>query len=69
MRLITMRHIPLSRCLSYTAITTGFDNWNPPVIVERGSNAHQLYSQITFRFYDIFFGIVMVFDAENGSVG
>ena len=28
---------------------TGFDNWNLPVIVERGSRDHQLYSQITFR--------------------
>ena len=31
--------------------------------------AHQLYSQITWRFYDIYFGIVMVFDATNGNKG
>ena len=48
---------------------TGFDAWEEPVIVERGVAAHQLYSQITWRFFDVFLGIVMTFDAENGSVG
>jgi hypothetical protein len=35
--------------------------------VEVGTAAHQLYSQITFRFYDIWLGLVMVFDAEHAS--
>jgi hypothetical protein len=46
-----------------------FGNWSTPAIVESGVAAHQLYSQITWRFYDIFLGIVMTFDAEDGSVG
>lgn len=46
-----------------------FDHWTQPTIVEKGSGAHQLYSQITWRFYDVFLGIVMVFDAETGSKG
>ena len=33
--------------------------------VEAGNAHHQLYSQITFRFYDIWLGLVMVFDADN----
>ena len=45
--------------------STQFDAWEPPVIVERGTAAHQLYSQITWRFYDIFLGVVMTFDAED----
>lgn len=48
---------------------SAFGAWSQPEIVEQGSAANQLYSQITWRFYDIFFGIVMVFDAETGSVG
>ena len=43
--------------------------WSPPAIVETGVTAHQLYSQITFPFYDIYLGIVMVFDATNGNKG
>lgn len=46
-----------------------FGNWSNPQIVEKGVNAHQLYSQITWRFYDIMLGIVMVFDATNGNTG
>ena len=44
-----------------------FDTWSIPVLKMRGTNDHQLYSQITWRFYDVFFGIVMVFDATNSS--
>jgi hypothetical protein len=33
--------------------------------VEVGDAHHQLYSQITFRFYDVWLGLVMVFDADN----
>ena len=43
----------------------GFDTWLPPVRTMRGTAQHQLYSQITWRFYDIFLGIVMTFDAED----
>lgn len=46
-----------------------FGSWGNPVLVEKGSEAQQLYSQITIPFYDIFLGIVMVFDAETGSIG
>eukprot|EP01047_Picozoa_sp_COSAG01_P058513 COSAG01_NODE_6906_length_3444_cov_8.863677_2_plen_57_part_00 len=37
-----------------------FGDWGRPKIVEAGVGAHQLYSQITWRFYDIVLGIVMV---------
>ena len=35
------------------------------------SNANDIcrYSQITWPFYDVYLGIVMVFDALSGSVG
>ena len=46
-----------------------FGNWSNPKVVEVGVAAHQLYSQITWRFYDIMLGIVMVFDATNGNKG
>ena len=35
---------------------SSFDWPTPPTIVETGEDAHQLYSQITWRFYDIYFG-------------
>ena len=35
--------------------------------VEVGNSHHQLYSQITFRFYDIWLGLVMVFDADDAA--
>ena len=31
----------------------------------KGTLHHQLYSQITWRFYDVFLGIVMTFDAKD----
>ena len=37
------------------------------VQVEVGNSHHQLYSQITFRFYDIWLGLVMVFDADDAA--
>ena len=45
-----------------------FGEWSDPSIVEKGQPAHQLYSQITWRFYDIFLGIVMKLVVENGTV-
>ena len=46
-----------------------FGGWTNPDTVKKGVGAHQLYSQITWRFYDVYLGIVMVFDAENGNKG
>ena len=43
----------------------GFDTWTPPALTMRGTAQHQLYSQITWRFYDVFLGIVMTYDAED----
>ena len=37
-----------------------FGDWSNPATVEVGVTAHQLYSQITWRFYDIFLGIVRI---------
>ncbi len=42
-----------------------FDTSKAPPLVEGGTLAHQLYSQITFSFYDIYLGLVMVFDAQD----
>jgi hypothetical protein len=46
-----------------------FGDWGEPVIVAKGSADHQLYSQITWPFYDIYLGIVMIFDATDGTKG
>jgi hypothetical protein len=46
-----------------------FGDWGDPTIVATGDEDHQLYSQITFPFYDVYLGIVMVYDATNGNVG
>ena len=50
---------------------TAFGNWSKTAdLVESGSEAHQLYSQITFPFYNIYLGLVMVFDtADPTTVG
>lgn len=45
-----------------------FDNW--PLItelVDQGTIDHQLYSQITFPYYNAYLGIIMVFDAKEGT--
>lgn len=42
-----------------------WDTAKAPALVEQGSPAAQLYSQITFPFHDIYLGIVMVYDAES----
>jgi len=36
-----------------------------PALVEQGTADHQLYSQITFKFWDVYLGIVMVYDATS----
>lgn len=46
---------------------TEFDSWTPPVITMNGTAEHQLYSQITWRFYDILLGLVMTFDAADAA--
>jgi hypothetical protein len=38
-----------------------FGDWGVPKIVEQGNTDHQLYSQITWPFYDIYLGIVSVY--------
>ena len=45
--------------------TFNWDTAKAPALVEQGSPAAQLYSQITFPFHDIYLGIVMVYDAES----
>lgn len=46
-----------------------FANWGTPIIVEQGNTDHQLYSQITWPYYDIYLGIIMIFDATDGTTG
>merc|ERR1719253_164043 len=38
-----------------------------PVMVEKGDAGHQLYSQITFQWHNVFLGIVMVYDAQSSD--
>ena len=42
-----------------------FNTSKAPTLVEEGTAPHQLYSQITWRWHNIFLGIVMVFDAQD----
>jgi len=47
-----------------------FGDWESPThLVEQGDNAHQLYSQVTFRFANVYLGIVMIYDAQSGNQG
>ena len=68
--LMTTRDMTKSgRSIGLGASTTGgsFEFKQPPTIVEIGTGAQQLYSQITFRFYNILLGIAMVLDADDMS--
>jgi hypothetical protein len=49
--------------------TPGFAWAEAPTLVEQGTADRQLYSQITWKWYDVYLGLVMVFDASTGSVG
>ena len=42
-----------------------FDGTAAPTMVETGEVAHQLYSQVSFRWHSIYMGIVMVYDATD----
>ena len=45
-----------------------FGGWNvtvAPELVETGSNEHQLYSQVTFPYYNVWLGLVAVFDTKD----
>jgi hypothetical protein len=43
---------------------SSFGGWSSPKVTMMGDASHQLYSQITFPFLDVYLGIVMVFDAD-----
>ena len=43
----------------------GFDLAKAPELVEKGDAAHQLYSQVTFPFYNVWLGLVAVLDTAN----
>jgi hypothetical protein len=44
----------------------GWDHWqNKTELVFSGDADHQLYSQVTFSYYDIYLGLVMVFDTKQ----
>ena len=60
---------PNIRCIMTFRSQRGvFGGW-PPLeqtdLILNGSSAHQLYSQITFPFYNIYLGLVMVFDTAD----
>jgi hypothetical protein len=40
-----------------------FGGWSQPEIAEQGNLDHQLYSQITWPYYDIYLGIVSQTDS------
>lgn len=50
----------------FQSASSKFSDW-PSVVdpVLNGTQAHQLYSQITFPFYNLYLGLVMVFDTAN----
>jgi len=45
----------------------GVDTSKAPLEVETGTNDHQLYAQVTFPFYNIWIGLVAVFDTRAPS--
>ena len=47
---------------------SSFGGWSIPQVTMMGNASHQLYSQITFPFLDVYLGIVMVFDADCNTV-
>jgi hypothetical protein len=47
---------------------SSFGDWSIPTITMMGNTSHQLYSQVTFRFHDVYLGLVMVFDASCNTV-
>jgi hypothetical protein len=60
------------RCvMNFRSKESEFGGWPTTVapvdLVLNGSSAHQLYSQITFPFYNVYLGLVMTFDTINAS--
>lgn len=60
------------RCIGITrgASDGSFGGWDlskAPELVESGTNEHQLYSQVTFPYYNIWLGLVAVFDTKDAS--
>jgi hypothetical protein len=46
----------------------GWGSWEKTTEnIEQGTGDHQLYSQVTFQYYDIYLGFVMVFDSKSPS--
>jgi len=65
---LTTRTYPNMRAIAFARTPS----WPPTgeeqvTQVEVGDGEHQLYSQVTFRFYDIWLGMVMVFDTADAS--
>ena len=59
----------LGRCVGVATSAAGrFADWSSTRTVERGSQERQLYSQITFPFYNIYLGLVMVYDVKATTV-
>lgn len=58
-----------ARAIGRTQSANGnFDDWPLTTeLIDQGTSDHQLYSQITFPYYNVYLGIVMVFDAKEGS--
>eukprot|EP01043_Picozoa_sp_COSAG02_P033299 COSAG02_NODE_2265_length_9290_cov_136.371628_7_plen_286_part_00 len=68
--MLTTRTYPGSRAIGLLRASSwpsGTEATETLTQVEVGNMHHQLYSQITFRFYDIWLGLVMVFDADDAA--
>lgn len=56
-----------SIAIALGAADGSFGHWENPVLTLEGTDEHQLYSQVTWRYYNIYLGIVMVFNAKDPS--
>jgi hypothetical protein len=60
------------RCIGIARGAKGgaFGGWDlgvAPALVEQGTDAQQLYSQVTFPYYNVWLGLVAVFDTQDAS--
>ena len=55
--------------MTFRSTPKEFGSWPTSVaradLILNGSSAHQLYSQVTFPFYNLYLGLVMVFDTNR----
>ena len=68
--LTTRRETAAGRSIAIARGSGGQFNFTMPVeTVEMGVQQHQLYFQVTFPYFNVYLGVVMVYDALSGTVG